>query len=180
MFSSPAFVRFAMTRSGFRISTSWSPWMSPALDRARALLDEAQLGLVARVHADRDLLEVQQHVHDVFLHALDRGVLVQHAVDLDLGDRRPGQRRQQHATKRVAERVAEAPLERFDDDARMTRTLRGHLHDARLQKLSDGSLHKAPHDDAGSRKGCGRGSIRPAAGARPPCRSKPFRRPTVR
>src|SRR6188474_418728 len=30
MTSSPALVRLAITSSGFRISTSWSPWMSPA------------------------------------------------------------------------------------------------------------------------------------------------------
>ncbi len=106
-------------------------------DRARALLDEPQLRLVARVHAHRHLLEVQQHVDDVLLHALDRGVLVQHAVDLDLGDRRARQRRQQHAPQRVAERVAEAALERLDDDARVPGALLGHLDDAGLQKLSD-------------------------------------------
>ena len=43
-------------------------------------------------------------------------VLVQHAVDLDFRDREAGDRRQQHATQRVAERVAVAALQRFDHD----------------------------------------------------------------
>jgi hypothetical protein len=42
------------------------------------------------VQADRDILEVQQDFDDVLLHALDGGVLVQHAVDLDFGDGAPG------------------------------------------------------------------------------------------
>ena len=87
------------------------------------------------MHADRDRLEVQQDVDDVFLHALDAGVLVQHAVDLDLGDRRARHRRQQHAPQRVAERVAEAALERLDDHARLARRDRLHLDDARLQEF---------------------------------------------
>jgi hypothetical protein len=33
--------------------------------------------------------------------------------------------------------VAEAPLERLDDDARVPGALLGHLDDARLQKFSD-------------------------------------------
>ena len=42
------------------------------------------------MHADGEALEVQQDLDDVLLHALDRRVLVQHAVDLDLGDAQPG------------------------------------------------------------------------------------------
>ena len=41
------------------------------------------------------------------------------AVDLDGGHRRALQRRQQHAAQRVAERHAEAALERLGDDARL-------------------------------------------------------------
>jgi broad specificity phosphatase PhoE len=48
--------------------------------------------LVARIQADRNLLQVQQDVDDVFLHALDARVLVQHALDLGLGDRTAGHR----------------------------------------------------------------------------------------
>jgi hypothetical protein len=35
-----------------------------------------------------DVLEVQQDFDHVLLQAFDRGVLVQHAVDFDLGNRR--------------------------------------------------------------------------------------------
>ena len=48
----------------------------------------------------------------------DGGELVQDAVDADAGDRRAGDRRQQGATQRVAEGVAEAGLERLDDEPR--------------------------------------------------------------
>jgi hypothetical protein len=37
--------------------------------------------------------------------------------------------------------VAEAPLERFNDDARLARSNGLHLHDAGLQELGNGSLH---------------------------------------
>ena len=43
-------------------------------------------------------------------------------VDLDFDDRAARDGRQQHATQRVAERVAEAALEGLDDDARPVRT----------------------------------------------------------
>jgi hypothetical protein len=41
-------------------------------------------------------------------------VLVNHAVDAEAPDGRPAQRREQHAPHRVAERVAEAALERLE------------------------------------------------------------------
>ena len=47
------------------------------------------------------------------------GELVQHVLDLDRGDRRALQRRQQHAAQRVAERQAEAALQRFGDEGRL-------------------------------------------------------------
>jgi hypothetical protein len=43
---------------------------------------------------------------------------VQHAVDADAGDRRTRDRREQGAAKRVAEGVAEAGLQRLDDEPR--------------------------------------------------------------
>ena len=106
-------------------------------DRSRAFLRQAQLGAVTRVHLERHLLEVQQDVDHVFLHTFDGGVLVQHAFDLDLGDRGARHGRQQHTTQGVAERVAEAPLERLDDDARLARSRGLHLDYTRLQKFAD-------------------------------------------
>ena len=70
-----------------------------------------------RVGADDDFLEVQDDVGDVFDDVGHRGELVQRAVDLDGGDRRALQRRQQHAAQRVAERDAEAALERLAHEA---------------------------------------------------------------
>ncbi len=109
--------------------------------RAGALLVKTQFRAVTRMHAQRDLLEVEQDVDDIFLHTLDARVLMQHAVDLDFRDRTAGHGGKQYATQRVAERVAEAPLERLDHDARLPRCERLYLHDARLQKFSHGTLH---------------------------------------
>ena len=71
------------------------------------------------VHPQAQRLQVQHDVGDVLAHAGDRRELVQHAVDLDRGDRRTLQRRQQHPPQRVAQRDAEAALERLDDDRRL-------------------------------------------------------------
>ena len=59
-------------------------------------------------------------------------------LDLGLGDRRAGHGRQQHAPQRVAERVAEAALERFDDHAGVTGGRRRHLDDARTEEFANG------------------------------------------
>src|SRR5579862_609472 len=66
---------------------------------------------------------------------------MEHAIDLNLGDGATGHGRKQHPTQRVAERMAEASLERFNDDARLARSNGLHLHDAGLQELGNGSLH---------------------------------------
>ena len=100
--------------------------------RARALLVQAQLGAVARVHLQRHQLQVQQDVDHVFLHTLDAGVLVQHAVDFDFGDGAAGHGRQQYAAQRIAERMAKAALERLNHDARLARRNRLHLDHSRL------------------------------------------------
>ena len=68
------------------------------------------------VHAADDLLEVQDDVGDVLLDAVDRRELVGDALDADARDRRAGQRRQQHAPQRVAERVTEAAVKRLDGE----------------------------------------------------------------
>ena len=80
--------------------------------------------LLAQVHGDRlvllgghdQLLEVQDDVGDILLHPRDGGELVQHPVDADARDRRTRDRRQQGPPQRVAERVAEAGLERLDGE----------------------------------------------------------------
>ena len=65
------------------------------------------------VQLERDLLQVEDDVGRILDHARDRRELVQHAVDLDRGDRRAFDRREQHAPQRVADRRAEAALERL-------------------------------------------------------------------
>src|SRR5262249_44024097 len=91
--------------------------------------------------AQRHGLQVEQDIDHVFLHAFDAGVLVQHAVDLDLGDGAAWHGRQQHPAQRVAERVAEATLERLDHHARLARSDQLHLHHTGPQKLAYRSLH---------------------------------------
>ena len=68
------------------------------------------------VHPQRELLDVQHDIGHVFPHAGDAAEFVQHAVDLHRGHRRALQRGQQNAPDRVAQRHAEATLQRFGDD----------------------------------------------------------------
>src|SRR5450432_1027026 len=82
-------------------------------DLALAVLldaDDARL----RVDAlEQDLFEVQHDVRDVLDDVGDRGELVEGALDLDGRDGRALQRRQQDAAQAVAQRRAEATLERL-------------------------------------------------------------------
>ena len=86
--------------------------------RAGALLAQHHALRAVALHLDGDVLDVEDDVGDVLAHARDRGEFVQHAVDLHRGDGRALQRRQQHAAQRVAERQAEAALERLGDERR--------------------------------------------------------------
>ena len=87
--------------------------------------DHAGAGL-AQHHGDRlvvlagddEALEVEDDLGDVFLDALDGGELVQRRVHLDAGDRGTGDRGEQGPAQGVAERVAEAGLQRLDDEPR--------------------------------------------------------------
>src|ERR1700724_3493551 len=89
-------------------------------DDARALLlHDHALGAFA-LHLDRDVLDVEHDVGDVLANAGDRGEFVQHAVDVHRLHRSALQRGQQDAAQRVAERLAEAALERFGDQGRKT------------------------------------------------------------
>src|SRR4051794_23150846 len=87
--------------------------------------DDTGAGL-AQVHrdglvvlgGDDKTLQVEDDLGDVFLDALDGRELVQDGVDLDAGDGRTGDGRQEGTTQRVAERVAETRLQGLDDEAR--------------------------------------------------------------
>jgi hypothetical protein len=61
-------------------------------------------------------LTLRMSLGDVLLDAGDRRELVQDAVDPDARDGRAGDARQERATQGVAEGVAEAGLERLDDE----------------------------------------------------------------
>ena len=95
--------------------------MSRGRDDAGALLGDVDLDLGRRaVQADDEVLEVEDDVRDVLAHAGERRELVGDALDLHGGDRGALERGQQHAAKRVPERVAEAAVERLDrEDAAM-------------------------------------------------------------
>ena len=71
------------------------------------------------LHPQRDLLHVEDDVGHVLAHAGERRELVQHVLDLDRGDGGALQRREQHAAQRVAERQAEAALQRLGDEGRL-------------------------------------------------------------
>ena len=81
-----------------------------------ALHVEAQLHRLVGVHDEDEVLEVEEDVGDVLGDALDGGELVELGVEADVGDGGAGDRRQQGAPQRVAERVAEAGLERADGE----------------------------------------------------------------
>ena len=68
------------------------------------------------VHAQGELLDVEDDVDDVLADAFERRELVDHAVDLDRGDGGALQRGEQDPAQRVAEGDAEAALEGLGDD----------------------------------------------------------------
>ena len=111
-------------------------------DRARSLLVQGQGGLVAVMHAQRNLFQVEQDIDDVFLHALYGGVLMQHAIDLGIDNGRARHRREQDATQCVAKRVAKTALQRLQGYLGVTVVNGLHIHDARLEELVDVSEHE--------------------------------------
>jgi len=110
-------------------------------DRARAqfagaLALQHETLLAIGVKLERQLLDVQDDIRHVLADTRDRRELVQDAIDLDRGDRTALQRGQQHAPQRVAQRQAEAPLERFCDKHRMRARRRGvHVQLVRLDQF---------------------------------------------
>jgi hypothetical protein len=84
-------------------------------DDAGALLRDVHLDLGRlTVQAADEALQVEDDVRHVLAHAGERRELVRDALDLDGGDRRPLERREEHAAQRIAERVAEPAVERLD------------------------------------------------------------------
>jgi hypothetical protein len=86
-------------------------------DDARSLLGDVHLDLGRRaVEADDEVLQIEDDVRHVLAHSGKRRELVRDALDLHRGDRGALERRQQHTTKRVSERVTEAAVERLDPE----------------------------------------------------------------
>ena len=79
------------------------PLVEPHLDLGRLALE-----------ADDHVLELQDDVGHVLLHARKGRELVRGSLELDRGDGGALQRGEQHAAQRVAERVAEAAIEGLD------------------------------------------------------------------
>ena len=108
--------RWQITRSG--LVTSMSPVVAiwPAVTSPGPVAESwSRFGAFA-FHLQRDLLHVEDDVGDVLADAGEARELVQHALDLDRGDRGALERGEQHAAQRVAERQAEAALERLGDE----------------------------------------------------------------
>ena len=109
--------------------------MSAAGDRAgRVLLDAEHARRIAVVLHDQRL-DVEHDVGDVFEHALDRGEFVLGVVDLDLRDRAAFQAGKQDAAQAVADRRAEAALERLGDELAVGRRERGRVAGHRAGQL---------------------------------------------
>src|SRR3989440_7578146 len=107
-------------------------------DRAGARLGDVHLDLGRlAVQAADQVLQVEDDVGHVLAHARKRGELVRDPLDLHRGDRGALERREEDAAKRVAERVAEAAVERLDhEDAAV-------LVDLLVDDLRNLELHQA-------------------------------------
>ena len=93
-------------------------WMSPAVTAPGPVFLSVRRFGPSPWYLDGDVLDVEDDVGHVLAHAGDRRELVQHAVDVNRRDRRALQGRQQNAAQRVAERHAEAALQRLGDGGR--------------------------------------------------------------
>ena len=100
--------------------------------RARPAFLEAKHALIAGVHDDGQALEVQQDIGDIFLHALNGGVFMQHAFNFSLDHGRARHGRQQHTPERVAERMAKAAIQRFNGNSGGGLARGLHIHPARF------------------------------------------------
>jgi len=104
-------------------------------DRAFAFLAQDQRDLVAVVQTEHHALQVEHDVDHVFLNAIHRRVLVQHAGDRHFGGRIADHRRQQHAAQRVAQGVTIATLERLQRHLRAVTAQRFDVDGLGLQQI---------------------------------------------
>ena len=112
------------------------------MDGAWSALVQRQHGLLPCMHADIEALEVQQDLGHVLLHAFDGRVLVEHTLDLHFGDRATGHGGKKHAAQRIAQRMAEAPVQGLERDLRRVGPGLANLDDLRLQELGSARLHQ--------------------------------------
>ena len=84
--------------------------------RTFAIFAQAQGDFVTVVQFENHALEVEQNVHNVFLHTVNRRVLVQNAGNRHFGGCMANHRGQQNASQCIAQRVAIATLERLQRD----------------------------------------------------------------
>ena len=84
-------------------------------DGTRALLGKREALGAFIGHLDRDFLDVEHEIGHVLAHARNRGEFVQDAIDLDSGDGRALQGRQQDTAQRVAQGQAIAAFKRLGD-----------------------------------------------------------------
>ena len=103
---------------------------------AFAVLAEHDGDFVAAVKLEDNTLEVEKDVNDVFENAVDLGVFVNDARDLDFRRRKADHGAQKDAAERIAERVAVAAFERFERDDGAVRIVFGKrdFDRGRLQK----------------------------------------------
>ena len=101
-----------MRRSGLSTSTSAVTWRSPAVASPGPRLSRRSVTGSSEYDPQDDVLQVQDDVGHIVLDAGERRELVQGVVEADLGHRGAGNGRKKRAPERVAERVAEAGLER--------------------------------------------------------------------
>jgi hypothetical protein len=111
------------------ISTSCGVWMSPAVTGPSPSLRRTSV------------TQVEHDVDDVFLHAVDGRILVQHAGNGHLGRRVAHHRRQQHTPQCIAEGVTVAALEGLESGFRAMAAKRLDLDGLGLQKSG---LHEVP------------------------------------
>ena len=100
-------------------------------DGGRATCVEAQVDRLVGGRGEHDVLDVQDDVGDILDDTRDGVELVKGFVEPHGRDRRAGNRRQEGATQRVAERVAEAGLERTDREALLVVALLADCFDGR-------------------------------------------------
>ena len=126
-------------------------------DDAGALLGDVHLDLGRRaVEEDDEVLEVEDDVGDVLADAGERRELVGDALDLHRRHCCALERGEQHAAKRVPERVTEAAVERLDreDAAMVVGVLVDDLRDLEVHQAGS-SCHVSPFRFGGASSACG-------------------------